>query len=198
MQTYTPGAPTRTTSEGESDEISLLDLAVVLAENLRQLALGALLGGLAALGIVYAIAPTYSSKAENLPSQQQQSSAAMAPRSLVALAGAAGGGAAGSCLYTRSRYVYDNLRLAGVPTRGADIDDAFVITANGSVVSKHHGQTGLLSRGKRPASTRSEPGDTIFVPEEIDRTTFVQAGRDWTQTLNQFRLGTAGILLVGG
>jgi hypothetical protein len=37
------------------------------------------------------------------------------------------------------------------------------------------------------------PGDTIFVPEEVDKTTFVQAAKDWTQILYQFGLGIAAI-----
>jgi hypothetical protein len=41
---------------------------------------------------------------------------------------------------------------------------------------------------------RAEPGDTIFVPEELNKTTFVQAAKDWTQILYQFGLGIAGIV----
>ena len=102
----------------------------------------------------------------------------------------------GSYLYTGERRVDDYLRLAGGPTRGADIDSAFVIRANGSVESNRQGQTGWLSRGTRLASVRAEPGDTIYVPEEIDKTTFVQAAKDWTQILYQFGLGIAGIVSV--
>lgn len=43
------------------DEISLLDLLVTVAENIRLLILGPLLAGLAALGIGFAITPTYES-----------------------------------------------------------------------------------------------------------------------------------------
>ena len=37
------------------------------------------------------------------------------------------------------------------------------------------------------------PGDAIFVPEEIDKTTFLQAAKDWTQVLFQFGLGIARV-----
>jgi uncharacterized protein involved in exopolysaccharide biosynthesis len=87
------GAPERSPSADETDEISLLDIALVLAEHLRLLVLGPLVAGLAALGITYAIAPTYTSKVVMLPPQQQQSSAAAALQSLGALAGLAGGAA---------------------------------------------------------------------------------------------------------
>jgi uncharacterized protein involved in exopolysaccharide biosynthesis len=74
----------------EDDEISLLDLALVVAENLRLLILGPLAVGLAALGISFAIEPTFTAKVVMLPPQQQQSAAASALQSLGALGGLAG------------------------------------------------------------------------------------------------------------
>jgi uncharacterized protein involved in exopolysaccharide biosynthesis len=76
--------------EMEDDEISLLDLALVVAENLRLLILGPLAVGLAALGISFAIEPTFTAKVVMLPPQQQQSAAASALQSLGALGGLAG------------------------------------------------------------------------------------------------------------
>jgi hypothetical protein len=43
------------------------------------------------------------------------------------------------------------------------------------------------------AQVPAEPGDTVFVPEEMDKTTFVQAAKDWTQILYQLGIGIAGI-----
>lgn len=80
-------------SEQAEDEISLLDLALVAAENLRLLVLGPLLVGLSALGISFLVPPTFTAKAVMMPPQQQQSSAAAALQSLGALAGLAGGAA---------------------------------------------------------------------------------------------------------
>ena len=40
---------------------------------------------------------------------------------------------------------------------------------------------------------QAEPGDTVFVPEEIDKSTFVQSAKDWTQILYQLGIGIAGI-----
>ena len=73
----------------EDDEISLLDLGVVVAENLRLLVLGPLAVGLAALGLSFLIAPTFTAKTTFLPPQQQQSSAAAALSQLGALSGLA-------------------------------------------------------------------------------------------------------------
>ena len=72
------------------DEISLLDLLQVIVDNLRLLVLGPLACGLAALGISFAITPTYTAKTQILPPQQQQSAAASMLASLGALGGLAG------------------------------------------------------------------------------------------------------------
>jgi polysaccharide export outer membrane protein len=42
-----------------------------------------------------------------------------------------------------------------------------------------------------------QPGDTIFVPEELNKSTFIQDAKDWTQILYQFGLGVAGIKSLG-
>ncbi len=70
------------------DEISLLDLLQVLADNLRLLVFGSLAAGLLALGYSYAITPTFTATTKFLPPQQQQSSAAAMLQSLGALGGA--------------------------------------------------------------------------------------------------------------
>ena len=63
-------------SEPEDDEISLLDLLQTIVDNLRLLLLGPLAVGLAALGISFAVAPTFTATVKFLPPQQQQSAAA--------------------------------------------------------------------------------------------------------------------------
>ncbi|MEO7244912.1 MAG: SLBB domain-containing protein [Rubrivivax sp.] len=102
----------------------------------------------------------------------------------------------GSYLYTDGRSIDEYLRLAGGPTRGADEGSVFVIRANGSVVSALQTNKGWF-RGERLAGLTAEAGDTIFVPEELDKTTFLQAAKDWTQILSQFALGVAAIQVLG-
>jgi uncharacterized protein involved in exopolysaccharide biosynthesis len=77
----------------EEEEISLLDLLLVVVENLRLLVLGPLAVGLAALGISFMIPPTYTAKTQFLPPQQQQSSASAFVQALGV--GAIGGLSAG-------------------------------------------------------------------------------------------------------
>lgn len=89
--TDTPYAP----PEPEDDEISLLDLLQTIVDNLRLLVLGPLAVGLVALGISFAIPPTYTATVKFLPPQQQQSSAASMLAGLGALGGLAGGALGG-------------------------------------------------------------------------------------------------------
>lgn len=74
----------------DDDEISLLDLLHTVVDNLRLLVLGPLAVGLAALGISFAITPTFTATTKFLPPQQQQSAAAAMLQSLGALGGLAG------------------------------------------------------------------------------------------------------------
>jgi uncharacterized protein involved in exopolysaccharide biosynthesis len=80
-------------ANGTDDEISLLDLLQVVLDNLRLLVLGPLACGLVALGISFAVLPTYTAKTQFLPPQQQQSAAANVLASLGALGGLAGAAA---------------------------------------------------------------------------------------------------------
>ena len=89
----TPGMPNAQgvpTDWQDDDEISLLDLLQVVAENLKLLILGPLAVGLAALGISFVIPPTYTAKTVFLPPQQSQSAAASLLQGLGALGGLAG------------------------------------------------------------------------------------------------------------
>ncbi|HOM12919.1 MAG TPA: SLBB domain-containing protein [Rubrivivax sp.] len=103
---------------------------------------------------------------------------------------------AGSYLREDGRVLSDYLQLAGGPTRGADARSTFVLRANGTVVSNLQ-QSGW-GGGLRDSFERTPalPGDTLFVPEELDKTTFVQHAKDWTQILAQFALGVAAFVTL--
>jgi tyrosine-protein kinase Etk/Wzc len=87
----------------EDDEISLLDLLQVVADNLRLLVLGPLVAGLLALGITFAIPPTFTATTKFMPPQQQQSGAAAMLASLGGLGGLAG--AAGGLKNPADQYI---------------------------------------------------------------------------------------------
>jgi hypothetical protein len=102
---------------------------------------------------------------------------------------------AGSYLLKASSTIGDVLRQAGGPTRGADAGSIFVVRANGSVVSARQSSSGWLS-GSNLTTMAAIPGDTVFVPEELNKTTFIQEAKDWTQILYQFGIGAAALKTI--
>lgn len=101
---------------------------------------------------------------------------------------------AGSYLYGEGRTLGSYLELAGGPTKEADEGSVFVVRANGQVTSGRQQSGGWWGAGRSVNSIQAEPGDTVFVPEEMNKTTFVQVAKDWTQILYQLGLGIAGIV----
>lgn len=99
----------------------------------------------------------------------------------------------GSYLLTEGSSVDDVLKLAGGPTRGADPGSMFVLRANGSVISARQSNSGWFGFNSAMSSLPALPGDTVFVPEELNKTTFIQEAKDWTQILYQFGLGVAAL-----
>ncbi|OWQ87655.1 hypothetical protein CDN99_18075 [Roseateles aquatilis] len=103
---------------------------------------------------------------------------------------------AGSFLLKDGSSVDDIVKLAGGPTRGADAASVFVIRANGTVISARQSSSGWLGWGSNMAGLQALPGDTVFVPEEMNKTTFIQEAKDWTQILYQFGLGAAALKTI--
>jgi protein involved in polysaccharide export with SLBB domain len=96
-----------------------------------------------------------------------------------------------STLYRPSRTVSDYLALAGGPTSGADTDEMYLIRADGAAKSnKNSGWFTSLG------GAIVNPGDTIVVPEKINRTSWVQSFKEWTTILYQFGLGAAGLKVL--
>lgn len=77
-------------NESQGDEVSLLDVLELIAENARLLVLGPIVAGLTALAITFIIPPTYTATARILPPQQQQSAATILASELGTLAGLVG------------------------------------------------------------------------------------------------------------
>lgn len=103
---------------------------------------------------------------------------------------------AGSFLLSNNASVDDVMKLAGGPTRGADASGAFVIRANGTVVSARQTSSGWLGFGSNLAGLPALPGDTVFVPEQMNKSTFIQDAKDWTQILANFGLGIAALQTI--
>ncbi len=102
----------------------------------------------------------------------------------------------GSFVFEPGHTTEQYLALAGGPTRGADKDSIFMLRANGSVISARQGSS-FWHSSSGFSDAVVQPGDTIFVPEQVNKSTFVQDAKDWTQILYQFGLGLAGIKSLG-
>lgn len=83
------------------------------------------------------------------------------------------------------------------PTRDADLESALLIRADGTVQANKASRS-WIGRGHNSfMSSNLNPGDSIFVPEVVDRrsayTQFIQGAKDWTTLLYQFGLGAAAL-----
>lgn len=84
--------------------------------------------------------------------------------------------------------VNDYLRLSGGTKRNGDKGQTFVIRADGSTVSRQE-HSRLI--GLNFNNLRLMPGDTIVVPEKLDRGATIRGFRDWTLVISQFVIGAA-------
>jgi protein involved in polysaccharide export with SLBB domain len=100
-------------------------------------------------------------------------------------------------LWRPGRTVRDYLDSAG-PTDSADSDNLFVLRADGSIASRR--DTSGWFGGGGLFALQLAAGDTIVVPEKVDRETkyaaFMRGLKDWTQVVYQLGLGAAAIKVL--
>ena len=96
----------------------------------------------------------------------------------------------GSFLQESGKTVNNYLHAAGGPNREADKGRIFVVRANGAVVSKD-ASSKFWAGGFD--SMVLMPGDTVVVPEQIDKGSALRAFKDWSQILFNFGLAAAAI-----
>jgi protein involved in polysaccharide export with SLBB domain len=100
-----------------------------------------------------------------------------------------------SFLFVPGRTVGSYMKLAGGVNRSADSARAFVVRADGSVISKtsmkQHG-----AWGRSFYDVKLNPGDTLLVPEKVLRPTAMRAFMDYTQIFSSLALGAAAIAII--
>ncbi|MCC6503772.1 MAG: SLBB domain-containing protein [Deltaproteobacteria bacterium] len=96
-----------------------------------------------------------------------------------------------SFIYFPGSSVSDYLKKAGGFTRNADDDEMYILKVNGMAISKRN-SSGWLGGFN---SKRLDPGDTIVVPEKIEKVVWLREVKDITQILYQIAV-TAGVLIV--
>ncbi len=89
-------------------------------------------------------------------------------------------------IHRNSKRLGDYIAQAGGATRSADEADTFVIRADGSVMNKRN--LGVFG-GLRGIDIM--PGDTIVVPEDFNKISWMRELKDWSQIIYQFALGAA-------
>lgn len=100
-----------------------------------------------------------------------------------------------SYLYVRGQRVGDYLRKAGGPTRNGDKRHEFVVRADGSILSRQYAGGTLFTGGLD--DKYMYPGDTVVVPDAINKTTVLRALTDWSVVFSGFGLGIAALTLFG-
>ena len=98
-----------------------------------------------------------------------------------------------SFIYFHGRRVGDYLHLAGGPNRDADFKHAFVIRADGSVLSRD-AANGVW--GNTFLSVAIHPGDTLVVPEKIYRPGALRGFLDYSQLFSQLAFGAAAFSVI--
>jgi protein involved in polysaccharide export with SLBB domain len=95
-----------------------------------------------------------------------------------------------SFLFEPSGHVNHYLQLSGGIAKNGDWKHSFVIRADGSVVSQSS-QVAHSSHGLEHFELN--PGDTVVIPEHINKTTVLRGLTDWSTVFAQFALGAAAI-----
>jgi len=98
-----------------------------------------------------------------------------------------------SFLYKPGQSVNDYLSKSGGPTRDGDEGDIYLVRADGIVISSRQSGTMFSSFGGREAMH----GDTIVVPEKLEKYNLTKDLKDWTQIFYQFAIGIASMKTIG-
>jgi polysaccharide export outer membrane protein len=93
-----------------------------------------------------------------------------------------------SFIFKQDKTVGDYLKISGGPTKNGDKGHLFVIRADGTTFSGH-GHNGVFFKSFTEA--RLSPGDTIVVPEKLDKGVVLRGFKDWTQIIGTFVIGAA-------
>jgi polysaccharide export outer membrane protein len=96
-------------------------------------------------------------------------------------------------LHDDSKRLSDYVDSAGGATRDADSGKVYVIRADGTVTPR---ATGRLFTAF--GNEKLNPGDTVVVPENLDRFSWTRELKDWSQIFYQFALGVAGLKVLQG
>jgi protein involved in polysaccharide export with SLBB domain len=98
--------------------------------------------------------------------------------------------------------VENYLSKAGGPTRDAESSDMYIIKADGSVFSRQQSTFGMKWSDEARkwnfgsfTATSMDPGDTLVVPQRLERTAWLRDIKDITTILSQVALTAGSVFL---
>jgi hypothetical protein len=98
-----------------------------------------------------------------------------------------------SFLFDPQRRVFGYMKQAGGANRDADNKHAFVIRADGSVMSRDSAKTFW---GNEFDQARIHPGDTIVVPERTYRGNGIRTLLNFSQLFSSIALGAGALAVI--
>jgi hypothetical protein len=98
-----------------------------------------------------------------------------------------------SFLFAPRANVEHYLQLSGGVTKDGDWKHSFLLRADGSVVS----HTSLLARSDHGLEHFTvNPGDSLVIPEQFSKSTWMRGLTDWSSIFAQFGLGAAAVSVL--
>ncbi len=109
-----------------------------------------------------------------------------------------------SLIYMQGKSVSYYLNRSGGATRDAEEDDMYIVKADGTVVSRQQSSLGFNWNDDTKSwyfgsflSTQMQPGDTLVVPQKLERIAWMREIKDITSILGNIAL-TAGVIVAAG
>jgi polysaccharide biosynthesis/export protein len=93
-----------------------------------------------------------------------------------------------SFIFKPGKTFSDYLSLSGGATKNGDKGRAFIIRADGTTYGNESHHTLLVNNFNM---AHLMPGDTIVIPEKLDKGVVLRGFKDWTQIIGQFIIGAA-------
>ena len=181
----------RASAERSNSAVNVQEAATLSASLESERALAEKLHQMRATGrIVLNLAPNSSGLNDipDLPLEDGDSFVVPSMPSSISVVGA---------VYDQNAFIFENgkkadgyLELAGGIMKNADGKHAFIIRADGSVVSR---KSSIAKAKGGLEDLAMNPGDTLVIPESVNKTTILRGLTDWSAVFSQFGLGAAAI-----
>lgn len=183
----------RVAAQASSASLSKEDVMAAKEQVTAQTALIAKMREVRATGRIVMDLPEQSPQLNDLPDIVLEDGDRLyvpAPASTVSVMGAVYN--QNAFLYKRGQKIDEYLEKAGGPSRDGDEDDIYLVRADGVVFSSRQNNMLFSGFGGREAL----PGDTIVVPEKLEKLNLTKEFKDWTQIFYQFAVGVASLKAI--